>query len=129
MKLSHVSIAVDDLEKFTKLYSELFGIKFSSPQLLENQKVNLCFGDTEGARLEITSPSAPDSPVSKYLDKKGPGLHHLCLEVENLEETLKYLSNKRVELIGSPSIGSSGKKIIFLHPRSTGGILIELKQK
>lgn len=128
VKLNHVSIAVKDIQKFTDLYSSLFGIWFSPQKLLEAQKVKLSFGETGGAKLELISPSSEDSPIAKFLDKRGEGLHHICLEVENLAGTLERLKKKGIELIGEPLRGGSGKKIVFLHPKSTGGVLVELKE-
>jgi len=127
-KLNHVSIAVKDVDKFAELYERLFGVRFSATKHLDSQKVYLRFGETEGAKIELTSPSSPDSPIAKFLEKKGEGLHHICLEVDNLDMVLDDLKKKGVEIIGIPTIGGSGKKIVFLHPRSTGGVLIELKQ-
>ena len=127
-KLSHISIAVRDINKFAKLYENLFGIKFSSPKFVQSQKINLSFGETEGVKLELVSPPSEDSPIAKFLVKKGEGLHHICLEVENLDLVLEGLKKKGVEIIGAPAIGGSGKKIVFLHPKSTGGVLVELKE-
>ena len=127
-KLSHISIAVRGINKFARLYENLFGIKFSSPKFLQSQKVNLSFGETEGVKLELISPASEDSPIAKFLVKKGEGLHHICLEVENLDLTLEDLKKKGVEVIGAPTIGGSGKRIVFLHPKSTGGVLVELKE-
>lgn len=129
LKLSHVSIAVRDIQKFVELYSSLFGIGFSPPKLVEAHKVKISMGEIQGAKLELVSPASESSPISRYLDKKGEGLHHICFEVANLDETLKNLRKKSVEIIGEPSRGGSGKKIIFLHPKSTGGVLVELKEK
>jgi len=128
-KINHFSIAVKDIQKFADLYSTLFGIRFTLPELLKTQNAYLSFGETEGAKLELISPVSEDSPVWKFLDKRGEGLHHVCFEVENLEQSLQSLKSKGVEIIGEPSEGGTGKKIVFLHPRNTGGILIELKEK
>ncbi|OGC92805.1 MAG: methylmalonyl-CoA epimerase [candidate division Zixibacteria bacterium RBG_16_48_11] len=128
MRINHISIAARDIQKFAELYEVLFGIKFKPATLLEGQKVYLSFGETEGTGLELISPATDDSPVSKFLDKRGEGLHHVCFEVENLEQSLQSLKSKGVEIIGEPSEGGTGKKIVFLHPRSTGGVLIELKE-
>lgn len=127
-KLNHVSIGVKDINKFAELYERLFGIEFSPAKLLDSQKVYLRFGETEGAKLELISPVSADSPISKFLEKRGEGLHHICLEVDNLDLALEGLKKKGVEVIGAPTIGGSGKNIVFLHPRSTGGVLVELKQ-
>ena len=129
LKLNHVSIAVKDISKFAELYETLFDIKFSPAKHLNSQKIYLRFGKTEGAELELISPSSADSPISKFLEKRGEGLHHICLEVDNLDVVLDDLGKKGVEIIGTPTIGGSGQRIVFLDPRSTGAILIELKEK
>ncbi len=127
-RLNHVSIAVKDVDKFAELYERLFGIRFSATKHLDSQKVHLRFGETGEAKIELIAPSDVDSPISKFLEKRGEGLHHICLEVENLNLALEGLKKKGVEIIGAPTIGGSGKKIVFLHPKSTGGVLIELKE-
>ena len=127
-KLNHISIAVKEMDKFIQIYETLFGIRFSPIKQLNSQKVYLSFGETEGAKIELVSPSEKDSPISQFLEKRGEGLHHICLEVENLDKALDDLKKKGVEIIGTPTRGGSGKKIVFLNPGSTGGVLIELKQ-
>ena len=129
MKISHVSVAVKDITKFNQLFSHLFGVNFTAPKTLNDQKVKLSFGETEGSKLEVISPSSPDSSVAKFLEKRGEGLHHICFEVEDLGRVLADLKTKGVEVIGEPKLGGSGKKIVFLHPKSTGGVLVELKER
>ena len=128
-KLNHVGIAVREINKFAELFEKLFGVKFSPVKNLDSQRVYLRLGETEGTKIELISPSAADSPISKFLEKRGEGLHHICLEVENLDTALQDLKKKGVEIIGPPTLGGSGKKIVFLHPKSTGGVLVELKEK
>jgi len=128
-KLDHVSIAVREINKFAELFEKLFGVKFSPVKNLDSQRVYLRLGETEGTKIELISPSAADSPISKFLEKRGEGLHHICLEVENLDTALQDLKKKGVEIIGPPTLGGSEKKIVFLHPKSTGGVLVELKEK
>ena len=128
-KIDHISIAVKDIKTFGKIFSELFGIDFGPEKEVPDQKVKVAFGNFNGAKLELTSPTSPDSPISKFLVKRGDGLHHICLEVDNLEETLEKLKEKGVEPIGKVSTGSYGKKIVFLDLKKTGGVLIELKEK
>ena len=128
-KIDHISIAVKDIKSFGKIVSDLFGATFGPEQEVPDQKVKVSFGSFNVSKLELISPISSDSPISKFLDKKGDGLHHICLEVENLEETLKKLKEKGVEPIGKISTGSYGKKIVFLNFKKTGGVLIELKEK
>src|SRR3990170_7372411 len=109
-KLNHVGIAVTEINKFAELFEKLFGVKFSPVKNLDSQRVYLRLGETEGTKIELISPSAADSPISKFLEKRGEGLHHICLEVENLDNTLEELKRKGVEIIGTPGIGGSGKR-------------------
>ena len=128
LRLNHISIAVRDIQKFGELYSRLFGLSFSSPKSVDTQKVKLSFAEIQGAKLELISPASGEGSIPTFLDKKGEGLHHICFEVGGLDEVLEDLMKKGVEVIGKPTMGSSGKRIVFLHPKSTGGVLIELKE-
>ncbi len=128
-KIDHISIAVKNIQSFGKILSELFGIELGPVKEVTDQKVKVTFGNLNGTKLELTSPASPDSPISKFLEKRGDGLHHICLEVDNLEETLKELNEKGVKPLGKVSAGSYGKKIVFLDLKKTGGVLIELKEK
>jgi len=128
-KIDHISIAVKDIESFGKIFSGLFGINFGAEQEVPEQKVKVAFGSFDGAKIELTEATSPDSPISKFLDKRGDGLHHICLEVDNLEKCLEELKQKGVEPLGKISSGSYGKKIVFLDLKKTGGVLIELKEK
>ncbi len=128
-KIDHISIAVKNIQSFGKIFSELFGIEFGPEKEVPDQKVKVAFGNLNGTKLELTSPASLDSPISKFLEKRGDGLHHICLEVDNLEKALESLKEKGVEPLGKVSTGSYGKKIVFLDLKKTGGVLIELKEK
>jgi len=128
-KIDHISIAVKDIKSFGKIFSGLFGVNFGPEQEVPDQKVKVSFGSFNGPKLELTSPTSSDSPISKFLEKRGDGLHHICLEVDNLEKCLEELKQKGVEPLGKISTGSYGKKIAFLDFKKTGGVLIELKEK
>ncbi|EQB63888.1 MAG: hypothetical protein RBG1_1C00001G1467 [candidate division Zixibacteria bacterium RBG-1] len=128
-KIDHISIAVKDISTFGKIFSELFGISFGAEREVPDQKVKVVFGTFNGSKIELTAPASPDSPIAKFLEKRGDGLHHICLEVDNLEKCLQELKQKGVEPLGKISTGSYGKKIVFLDFKKTGGVLIELKEK
>ncbi len=128
-KIDHISIAVKDIQSFGKLFSELLEIEFGPAKEVPDQKVKVAFGNFNGTKLELTSPASPDSPISKFLEKRGDGLHHICLEVDNLEKCLEELKQKGVEPLGKISTGSYGKKIVFLDLKKTAGVLVELKEK
>lgn len=125
-KIDHIAIAVTSLEESIKVYTALLGIE---PELetISAEKVNTAIYDLNGVSLELIEPIGDDSPVSKFLQKRGEGLHHVCLKVENLEESIAELKEKGIDIIGeTPKIGAGGKEIVFLHPKSTGGVLFEL---
>lgn len=128
-KIDHISIAVKDIKKFGKIFSDLFGANFGLEQEVPDQKVKVAFGNFNGSKIELTAPTSPDSPISNFIEKRGDGLHHICLEVDNLEKCLEELKQKGVEPLGKISTGSYGKKIVFLDFKKTGGVLIELKEK
>lgn len=125
-KIDHIAIAVNSLEKSIKVYTSLLGIE---PELesVTAEKVNTAIYDLNGVSLELIEPVGDDSPITKFLKKKGEGLHHVCLKVDNLEETMDELKAKGIDIIDeTPKSGAGGKKIVFLHPKSTGGVLFEL---
>lgn len=129
--VDHVAIAVPDLEKAIGLYESLLGKKNESIEEVADQKVRAAFFGVGATNLELLFPTSPDSPISKFLEKNPRGgLHHICLQVEGLEKHLEDLKKKGVVLIDEkPRLGAHGKKIAFVHPKSTGGVLIELSEK
>ncbi|MFO1518689.1 MAG: methylmalonyl-CoA epimerase [bacterium] len=129
-KVDHVAIAVPNLEEAVSLYRSLLG---SGPEHIEevaDQKVRAAFFGVGETNLELLFPTSPDSPISGFLQKnlKG-GLHHICLQVSDLEGHLEALKKQGVKLIDEkPRIGAHGKRIAFVHPKSTGGVLLELSE-
>jgi methylmalonyl-CoA/ethylmalonyl-CoA epimerase len=130
MKLEHVGIAVDDLEKAVEAYSKLLGSAASEIKEVADQKVKVVFLEAGGAAIELLEPTDDSGPIAKFLAKKGPGMHHLSFSVEDIEAKLDQLKAAGYSLIDEiPRIGASGKKIAFLHPKSTSGVLIELEEE
>lgn len=127
-KIDHVAIAVSDLDQAISLYKGLLGKDPEHIEEVKDQKVKAAFFGVGDTNLELLFPTAPDSPISKFLEKNSRGgLHHICIEVENIEERLSELKQKGVQLIDEkPRIGAHGKKVAFVHPKSTNGVLIEL---
>ncbi len=129
-KVDHVAIAVPNLEDAIQLYTSILG---KGPEHLEevaDQKVRAAFFGVGETNLELLFPTAVESPITNFLQKnpKG-GLHHICLEVENLEAHLEKLKAQGIKLIDEkPRIGAHNKRIAFVHPKSTGGVLIELSE-
>jgi len=129
MSVDHIGVAVRNIEDSQKIY-EILGIKPTGVEVVEDQKVKTAFlpiGDTE---IELLEPTDKDSPVGKFIESRGEGMHHLALRVENIEEALRELKNAGVRLIDEkPRYGAGGARIAFLHPKATGGVLIELSQR
>lgn len=129
--ISHIGIAVADLEKSIPIYELLTDSKAGAITEVANQKVRVAmFGGHGNARIELVSPTAPDSPIAKFIQKRGEGLHHVCIYVKNLDEHLRQLKSAGVRLIDeTPRIGADGTRIAFVHPSSTGGVLLELEER
>jgi len=131
-KVDHVAIAVPDLQEAIDLYKNLLGKDPESIEEVKDQKVRAAFFGIGDTNLELLFPTSPDSPISKFLEqKKGRGgLHHICIEVSDIEGHLKTLKANGVRLIDEePKMGAHGKKIAFVHPKATNGVLIELSEK
>ncbi len=127
--LHHVAVAVDDLDKYNDIFKSLFDIKAGPSEINKANNVNLSFVDLENCELEFLKPLDGNSSIAKFLSKRGPGIHHICLKVENIHAAIKELKTKNVEMIdNTPRQGAGGSLIAFIHPKSVGGILIELKQ-
>ena len=127
MKLEHIGIAIRDLEESKALFSELFNKKPYKDEGVESEGVTTTFFQTGESKIELLSATTPESPIAKFIDKKGEGIHHLAFEVEDIESEIKRLSNLGYRVINdSPKLGADNKRIVFLHPKSTNGVLIEL---
>ena len=128
--VDHIGIAVKSIEESLKFWEDAMGIKCHGVEEVAEQKVKTAFlplGDTE---IELLEPTNADSPVAKFIEAKGEGIHHLAIRVENLEEALAELKAKGIRLIDEkPRCGAGGAKIAFLHPKATGGILLELSER
>ncbi|MCB0360310.1 MAG: methylmalonyl-CoA epimerase [Bdellovibrionales bacterium] len=128
-KLHHVAHAVDDLDKTAAMYASLFGFSVSGREVLQQQNVELCFLEFQNSRIELLMPisRAKQSGIVKFLNERGPGLHHICFEVEDIAAELERLLALSVQLVDSvPRPGAHGSSIAFVHPKSTDGALIEL---
>ena len=129
--LDHVAIAVNDLDKAVAFYRDVLGMTLDSLEIVEEQQVKTAIFSKGNGRIELISPLAgtEDSGVGRFLSKRGEGLHHICLEVENLERALAQLKANGVPLIDQvPKRGTGGAQVAFIHPKGTHGVLIELRQ-
>ncbi|MCI0404628.1 MAG: methylmalonyl-CoA epimerase [candidate division Zixibacteria bacterium] len=128
-KIDHIGIAVQNLSETVAFYLKTFGGRASEVYESKTDKVRVQFVYYDRQRLEFLEPTAPESPIAKFLAAKGPGLHHFCFGVQNIVTELARLKSEGFRLIDeAPRIGAEGKKIAFLHPKSSGGVLIELKE-
>jgi methylmalonyl-CoA/ethylmalonyl-CoA epimerase len=129
-RLSHVGIAVRSLAESVPVFSKLFGPPTGPAEEVADQRVRVAFFHAGPTGIELTEPTAGDSPIAKFLANRGEGVHHLSFEVDDLEAELARLKADGVRLVDeTPRIGAGGCRIAFLHPRSTGGVLIELSEK
>ncbi len=127
--IKHIAIAVRDLEKSKSLFSLISTADVSETIAVPDQKVICCFIETHGSRIELIQPTEGNVGVTRFLEKRGEGVHHICLGVKDIEQTLDDLRERGFRLIDEkPRIGAEGHKIAFIHPHSTGGVLIELEQ-
>lgn len=130
MKLEHIGIAVKDLEKSNQLFSLLFNQAPYKTEEVESEGVRTSFFKSGESKIELLESTNPTSSIAKFLEKKGEGIHHLAFEVENIEEEIARLQKEGFVLIHKePKDGADNKRIAFLHPKSTNGVLIELCQE
>jgi len=129
LKIDHIGIAVKNLEEGSKIY-EILGIVSAGTEEVAEQKVRVSFFPVGDSEIELLESTAPDGPIAKYIEKNGEGIQHIALRVENLEEALAELKAKGIRLIDEkPRYGAGGAKIAFIHPKATGGVLLELSQR
>ncbi len=127
--LDHVGIAVKDLEEALAFYRDALGLEITAPEEVASQRVRVRFLPVGEAALELLEPTAPDSPIARYLEKRGAGLHHVALRVDDIRAALAELKARGVRLIDEqPRPGADNALVAFLHPASTHGVLVELKQ-
>lgn len=127
-KLDHIGIAVRSLDA-AKIYEDL-GLAVGHVETVETQKVRTAFLSVGDANLELLEPTSPDSPIAKFIEKRGEGIHHICLRVDDLEAQLAALQAKGYRLINEhPVPGAHGCRVAFLHPSAGNGVLLELSEK
>jgi len=131
VELDHIAVVVSEMGKGLEFYRDLLGLKLHATHEVPDQKVEISMMEAaDGSRIELLKATAPDSPVAKYIAKKGEGLHHLAFTVENLEEALNRFKEAGARLIDrEPRIGAGGTRIAFIHPQAASGVLIELVER
>jgi methylmalonyl-CoA/ethylmalonyl-CoA epimerase len=127
--LDHIGIAVKDLATALAFYRDALGLDIEGTEDVESQQVRAHFAGVGEARLELLEATAPESPIARFIEKRGPGLHHITLRVDDIHAALAQLKSRGVRLIDEqPRPGAEHSLIAFVHPSGTGGVLIELKQ-
>ncbi|XP_025078244.1 methylmalonyl-CoA epimerase, mitochondrial-like [Pomacea canaliculata] len=129
-KVNHIAIACPDLDKATTLYRDVLKAKVSEKQAMPEQGVTIVFVELGDTKIELLHPLGEKSPIANFLEKnKNGGLHHICLEVDNISAAMENIKSQKIRTITeSPSIGAHGKPVIFLHPKDCNGVLIELEE-
>jgi len=126
-KINHVAIAVNNIEEASKFYQEVLGLTLSGVEVVTAQKTKVGFLKIGESNIELVQPAEADSPLVKYLENKGQGIHHICFEVDDVEAEVKAYLEKGATLIDQkPRPGAHRTKVAFIHPKSSSGVLIEL---
>ena len=126
MKIDHIAIAVNDVEASAKVYQKALGIDEIEFETVETEGVKVAIIPMENGRIELMQPTTDDSPIKKFLDKKGQGLHHMALETDDIEGEVERMEGCGIQFLGKVRPGSAGTKVTFIHPKSLEGVLAEL---
>ena len=128
-RIHHIAVLVEDIDTSLKFWHDILGIEPSHISNMPNEAARIAFLPVGESEIELVQPVTSDSGLSRFLEKHGPGMHHLCLEVVNLQVFLRQLKTKGVQLINEePKVGEDGRLYAFIHPKSTNGVLVELYQ-
>ena len=129
-KIEHLGIAVKDLESANKTYAALLGKEPYKTESVESEGVNTSFFQCGESKIELLEATNPESPIARFIEKRGEGIHHIAFDVENIEEEMKRLQDEGFQLINDqPKRGADNKLVCFLHPKSSNGVLVELCQE
>ena len=126
MKIDHIAIAVNNVEEAAKKYKEALGVDSVEFETIETEGVKVAIIHLENGRIELMEPTNDSSPIKKFLDKKGPGLHHMAFETDDIEGEVTRMEGCGVQFLGKIRPGSAGTKVTFIHPKSLNGVLAEL---
>lgn len=126
-QINHVAVVVDDMDKALSFWRDALGLELHELRDVPAEKSQVAFLPLQGSEVELVRPTSDDSGIAKYLAKRGPGMHHICLEVDDIEGMLAQLKSKGMRLINEePRTAADGKKYAFIHPESASGVLVEL---
>ncbi len=126
MKIDHIAIAVNDVEESAKIYQQALGVDEIEFETVESEGVKVAIIPLENGRIELMQPTNDSSPIKNFLDKKGPGLHHMALDTSNIEGEVERMEGCGIQFLGKIRPGSAGTKVTFIHPKSLNGVLAEL---
>jgi len=126
MKIDHIAIAVNNVEESAKVYQQALGVNNVEFEIVESEGVKIAIIELENGRIELMQPTNDSSPIKKFLDKKGQGLHHMALETDNIEGEVERMEGCGIQFLGKIRPGSAGTKVTFIHPKSLNGVLTEL---
>jgi methylmalonyl-CoA/ethylmalonyl-CoA epimerase len=126
-RIDHIAVVIEDVEAALGFWRDCLGIEYSHIEDIPSEGSQVVFLPIGGSEIELVKPTTEETGLARYLEKRGPGMHHICLEVDDIEAMLARLKAKGVQLIQeSPSIGLGGRKYAFIHPKSSHGVLVEL---
>lgn len=129
IKIDHIAILADDMDKSLNFWRDALGMELTHVEDVPAEKSMVAFLPVAGTEIELVKPTTDDSGLARYLEKRGPGMHHVCLEVDDIAGMLEQLKSRGIQLINeSPMAGLGGRKYAFIHPKSTNGVLVELYQ-
>ena len=126
MKIDHIAIAVNDVDASAKVYQKALGIDEIEFETVESEGVRVAIIPMENGRIELMQPTKDDSPIKKFLEKKGQGLHHMALETDDIDGEVERMEGCGIQFLGKVRPGSAGTKVTFIHPKSLEGVLAEL---
>ena len=126
IKINHLAIVVENIEDSLTFWRDALGLPMGDIQDVAQEQVKIAFLEAGASHVELVQPTSDDSGIAKYLAKKGAGLHHVCFEVEDINAALQQMASKGIELINETPRERDGRKYAFIHPKSTGGVLVEL---
>ncbi|MDP6338928.1 MAG: methylmalonyl-CoA epimerase [Candidatus Marinimicrobia bacterium] len=128
--IEHIGIAVNDLDTNAPFWKHILNIQHRSTEVVEDQGVTTDIYDTGQGKVELLEATDSDTPIGKFIQKRGPGVHHVCFEVDDITKAIIELKESYIQILSDePTVGAEGYKAVFIHPKSTGGVLVELAEK
>ena len=128
--IEHIGIAVNSIDKDAPFWKHILNLPHRGTETVENQGVTTDIYDTGRGKVELLEAMGSDTPLGKFLEKRGAGMHHVCFEVDNITNAIKELKEFNIQVLSNePTMGAEGYKVVFIHPKSTGGVLVELAEK